>query len=341
MSYWNEYQMARKLKGKIGNKGLKGALQRHQAQEKLKSKLQSQKLHEINKNKPKKAVAENQKLQRENAPNFIPFTEKSTLLLVGEGDFSFARSIVEQDYIQPENLIVTSYDTSATELHLKYPHSFDENYKFLTDAGVKILFKIDATNLIKSLKLTKKTPWPKVVGQEWRMKRLNNIMFNFPHTGRGIKDQDRNIREHQELVFGFFDSCKQLFELINNGVDKILSQNSSQGYSFEGKNSINSHPETVNAGKVILSLFAGEPYDSWQIKILAKKNGWTLERSNKFQWELYPEYHHKRTNSEQDTTKPALERDARIYVFETFNKKKHSKSQKRKRDTDDERQESD
>jgi len=33
---------------------------------------------------------------------------------------------------------------------------------------------------------------------------------------------------------------------------------------------------------------------------------------------MFPEYHHRRTNSTKDTTKPASERDARIYIFEEW-----------------------
>jgi len=73
---------------------------------------------------------------------------------------------------------------------------------------------------------------------------------------------------------------------------------------------------------------------------LGKTNGgWKVARSSKFQWENYPEYHHKRTNSEMDTTKPAAERAARVYVFE-INKKinngKNSKNSKKEDDSDDE-----
>ena len=31
---------------------------------------------------------------------------------------------------------------------------------------------------------------------------------------------------------------------------------------------------------------------------------------------MFPEYHHRRTTSMKDTTKPANERDARMYIFE-------------------------
>ena len=149
-------------------------------------------------------------------------------------------------------------------------------------------------------------------------------MFNFPHTGKGVKDQERNVRDHQNLVLGFFKSCKELFQAINSKWLKSRLQygdTESLQLSEEGW------------GKIILTLFAGEPYDSWRIKVLAKENQFQLQRSNRFQWEIFPGYHHKRTNSEQDTTKPAEERESRIYVFEKQGIVK--KPSKRSRDSDD------
>lgn len=324
--------MSRKLKGKSTSKGLKGALLRHQSNEKQQIKLKKRQQYELQKGKSTKQALRNKEAQKRLVPKLIPFSKDSTLMLVGEGDFSYARSIIEQDYIRPENLIVTSYDSSETELSLKYPHSFLENHKFLESNGVKVIYKVDATNLIKSLKITKKTPWHKIVGHSWLGKPLQNILFNFPHTGRGIKDQGRNINEHQELVFGYFKSSQHLFEMINNSKENLQSNRCLGGYSLTNEPKI----DTQGYGKVAISVFSGEPYDSWHIKILAKENGWKLERSGKFEWSSYPSYNHKRTNSEISTTKPAEERDARVYIFERYNKAKHSRETKKNTDSDSE-----
>ncbi|AET38809.1 25S rRNA (uracil2634-N3)-methyltransferase Ecym_3318 [Eremothecium cymbalariae DBVPG len=315
--------MARKLKGKANSKGLKGTLQRYQATEQAKSKHKRRHEYELKKGKPTKQ-AKRKELQR----TFVPFERDATLLLVGEGDFSFAKSIVEQGYIKPENLIVTSYDSGTTEINLKYPHTFSENYDYLVSRGIKIFFRIDATKLISSFKLTKRTPWSKVLGPQWGSKPLNYIMFNFPHTGHSIKDQDRNIKEHQELVYGYFDSCNQLFQLVNNNSGPNCNS-SMNGYSLDGEAQLND-----DSGKVIISLFAGEPYESWKIKLLAKNNNFRLERSNKFEWSTYQGYNHKRTRSEQDTTVPAAQRDARIFIFEKSYKKRQSAQSLK--DSDDE-----
>lgn len=327
--------MGRKLKGKSASKGLKAALRNHKQQDHI---IQQQRKKQLNgertkSQKSKKTLAQ-ASVQRKREASVIPFGRDQTLLLIGEGDFSFARSIVEQEYIRPENLIATSYDASVTELNLKYPHTFQENYDFLVQEGVKILFHTDATKLVRSMKISKHTPWSKVIGPAWRHKYLDNIMFNFPHTGKGIKDQDRNIRDHQELVFGYFDSAKQLFSLVNGHI-KNNKNNHTQGYALD-KNSKGVSEDGITPegyGKILLTVFAGEPYDSWQIKALAKENALMLDKSSKFAWENYPQYHHKRTNSEQNTTKPAHEREARTYIFKKFERKRNNRQQE---DSDDE-----
>ncbi|CAB4252859.1 similar to Saccharomyces cerevisiae YIL096C Putative protein of unknown function [Maudiozyma barnettii] len=330
--------MARKLKGKSGSKGLKAALAQHKLQDNL---IQQQKKKQLNADRQKAHVSKKTMrqaaVQKQREASVIPFSSDETLLLIGEGDFSFAKSIIEQSYIKPENLIATSYDASITELNLKYPNTFQSNYDFLVQEGVKILFQTDATKLVRSMKISKHTPWSKIMGPEWRHKYLNNIMFNFPHTGKGIKDQDRNIRDHQELVFGYFDSSKQLFSLVNSHI-KGTKNKHTQGYDLE-KTSKNSNPDGISPegyGKILLTVFAGEPYDSWQIKTLAKDNRLMLDKSSKFIWENYPEYHHKRTNSEQNTTKPAHEREARTYIFKNFERKRNYRQNKKNQENDEE-----
>ncbi|AMD20531.1 HDL213Wp [Eremothecium sinecaudum] len=311
--------MGRKGKINVKAKGLKGSLIRYQTTEKLHSKLKQKHEHLQKKEKSIKNSGGSKNGKKPLKSKFIPFDKDSTLLLIGEGDFSYARSIIEEEYIMPENLIVTSFEKDLEQLVNKYPTTGDDNYKFLLSVGTKVFFNVDATNLIKSLNLSERTPWAKLLGREWDLKPLNNIMFNFPHGGYKIKDQLRNIMMHQNLVFKYFINCQQLLSLVNKSVS-AKSNRCMAGYDLERES------ERRTARNIILALFSGEPYDSWEIKRLARKAGLRLERSNKFEWENYPRYHHRRTNGENDTTKPAAERDARIYIFEEFIEDEESQS---------------
>ncbi|CAN3371496.1 hypothetical protein DIURU_000212 [Diutina rugosa] len=256
-------------KGK--GKGLKGALARHVAQERMMKKQAAKVVPE----KGKKTKP--QRVQASQAPT-CPWHQDDQVLLVGEGDFSFALSVVKQGFVVPTNLVATSYD-SYEDVVAKYAGA-EATVAELISSGVKVLHNIDATKLSQSLQIKKK-PLD-----------VNVVVFNFPHTGKGIKDQARNIRDHQILVSEYFKSAREL----------LTAAPESSGYF-------------VKNWRIMLSLFDGEPYDSWQSKRLARDLGLQVDRSVKFGWSLYPGYHHRRTNSMRDTTKPAEERSARTYVF--------------------------
>ncbi|GEQ67825.1 hypothetical protein JCM33374_g1491 [Metschnikowia sp. JCM 33374] len=318
--------MGRKLKGRqIHAKGLKGALQVHMVREKLKQEEQNsiQEKKQTQTNKEKSIKSGGVKKKKFNIPAqqkaFVPFKPSETLLLVGEGDFSFARSLVEQGLVLPEDLIATGFDSEA-EMQTKYPNA-TENIEYLKESGVSVLHEIDATNLVHCFKVKASSKNQKANIFE-NGKRLNYIMFNFPHNGRGIKDMDRNIREHQKLVLGYFQSSKALFDVVNRRSNAVSS-----GYF---------PVEESTAQKVIMSLFEGEPYISWGVKALARSVGYRVERSGAFDWSYFSGYHHRRTNSMKDTTKPAEERDARIYLFDkALSKEEFEKLTGKKRKKDD------
>lgn len=320
--------MPRKLQGGRSGKGLKGLLARQKSAEKTSTKLAHN--AEIQKDLAEKKVKsmksgssskKNQAWQKQQR-GFIPFDKDDSVLLVGEGDFSFALSIVEEALIDPENLIATSFDTREQLLE-KYPDIEDTLLK-LVEYGVHIKHGIDATKLAVDLKLINpvKAARRKPLKTSLTSKRvpLNYIMFNFPHTGRGMKDMERNIRDHQKLVLSYVQNCKEVFEVVNN-----QALNDFGGYNvLHNKNG-------AFVGKIAMTVFEGEPYDSWAIKSLARSIEFRVERSGKFDWDLFPGYHHRRTDGMGSTTKKAEERDARIYVFE----KDEVKEAKAKVDSDD------
>lgn len=338
--------MARKLKGKsVQAKGLKGALIRHQHSEKINLKTvknveisKQNKLDKLKSMKTSKLARKHNKAHQQgtNTKGLMPFNKygNDKVLLIGEGDFSYAKSLVLQNFIQPENLIATSFD-SFEELINKYENA-NEIIEELKNLGVTVMHEIDGTNLLKSLKLNPnkikrgKHNDSNDVSKVKKLKlfkdygNLNYIMFNFPHNGKGIKDVDRNIRDHQRLMLLFFKNCQQLFDVINS--DTISGYNTSSSVNSSSFSSM---------GKIIISMFEGEPYHSWGIKILGKSQGWKVERSGKFDWSMFPEYHHRRTTSMKDTTKPASERDARMYIFEKFTKQDAAKRSKNGNGDDD------
>ncbi|KAI5969795.1 hypothetical protein CANMA_001169 [Candida margitis] len=322
--------MARKLKGKhITSKGLKGSLARLKVQDQLNAKsLKNAETDKQNQIKKQKSITTSKKQKRNNAKQaivpkgFMPFKIDDTVLLIGEGDFSFAKSLIVQNFILPENLIATSYD-SADEVRAKYP-GVEDTLAQLKSEGVRIIHDVDATDLPKTLNLTLNSKQRRSLSKVKLFpdgRRLRYIMFNFPHTGSGIKDQDRNIKRHQEFMVAFFQNCNRVFDLVNVA---NLKHDDFAGYRDNNQGDAGSGGD--EDGKTLVSLFEGEPYNSWTIKALAKNEGLKVAQSGRFEWAMFPEYHHKRTNSgAKDTTKPANERDARLYMFEKFTARREKK----------------
>ena len=58
----------------------------------------------------------------------------------------------------------------------------------------------------------------------------------------------------------FFENCQQLFDVINT--DTISGYN-----TFNSNNNNNNNASgSSSTGKIIISMFEGEPYNSWGIK---------------------------------------------------------------------------
>ncbi len=147
----------------------------------------------------------------------LPFHPKnnSIVLLIGEGDFSYCRALVSaflaaeksqieiegEDYKRKWRVIATAFDNRETVLR-KYRKSRD-NLAFLEETeNVETLFCINGTKLHEDREL-------KRIFSNFTPTR---VIFNFPHTGAGIKDRERNIVAQQKLLQGFFDSVKKFME---------------------------------------------------------------------------------------------------------------------------------
>lgn len=106
------------------------------------------------------------------------------LLLVGEGNFSFAAAVSET--LDP------STSLTATSLQLPADLARDpvawENLRRLRERGIKILFGVDCTQLADAFEL--------------HDREFDQICFNFPHCGRKA-----GVAKNRELLSKFFQSC--------------------------------------------------------------------------------------------------------------------------------------
>ncbi|CAG8451442.1 6712_t:CDS:2 [Ambispora leptoticha] len=204
--------------------------------------------------KHNKGNDKNVKILRPRPP---PYKQGESILLVGEGNFSFACSLAEHILTTGETITATSYDNEEL-VYEKYEDA-RENIKILREYGATVLFEIDGT-LLEKYKVLKG-------------KRFDKIIFNFPHVGMGIKDKDRNILANQKLLQGFFSSSSKFL-----------------------KSSVLHPAEDVADGEIHVTMKTGPPYDEWNIRKIAKSTGiLVIKETIPFLVDQFPGYQHRRT----------------------------------------------
>ncbi|KAH8663590.1 hypothetical protein BGZ60DRAFT_71209 [Tricladium varicosporioides] len=143
-----------------------------------------------------KDIAKKPHFQPSQSKPIIPFSKNDKILLVGEGDLSFSRSLIFTH--SNENVTATVLESSEDELISKYPIA-SENVAAIEEGRGVVKYAIDAGSMNrKKLGLGKgDTGW-------------DRIIFNFPHVGGKSKDVNRQVRYNQELLVSFFKSALPL-----------------------------------------------------------------------------------------------------------------------------------
>ncbi|KAF7337571.1 DUF2431 domain-containing protein [Mycena sanguinolenta] len=248
-------------------KPLKAALQSQQSRLKQKQKAaqaaETAELMAKKKGKPH-ATAKGKGKAAPRRPT-IPFRATDKILLIGEGNFSFARALVkdapaELEHLPAKNVTATAYDAEE-ECYDKYPEAA-EIVQELRMAGVEVFFGVDATQLgrVSTFK-----------GKKW-----DRILWNFPHAGKGITDQDRNILSNQMLILGFLRSAASF--LTNGPVPEVFSKKrkrSDDDDEAEEDEDMNPLDDNVvrsvaSRGTILITLRNVVPYTQWDVPRLAK-----------------------------------------------------------------------
>ncbi|KAJ6171658.1 hypothetical protein N7470_000725 [Penicillium chermesinum] len=195
---------------------------------------------------------------QQNQRPIVPFLRGDRVLLIGEGDFSFARSLAKQ--YKCRKLLATCYDSQETLLK-KYPQAAQNIHDILhskvkskanegplpsenrqeptakSAQGPKVLYSVDARKLGlqggggKEVRagFTRKEPKKPA----WKTKQSKSspppprtpngpwdvICFNFPHVGGLSTDVNRQVRANQELLVEFFKACVPLLSAAPEPAD--------------------------------------------------------------------------------------------------------------------------
>ncbi|KAJ3296341.1 hypothetical protein HDU79_007025 [Rhizoclosmatium sp. JEL0117] len=218
------------------------------------------------------------------------FKKNHGILLVGEGDFSFASALCRALEITPQSskgdgrIIATSYDT-ISDISTKYTTEAVDRIRLLQRLpNVSVIHKLDATEMSSDNRLVSADSLDS-------FKPLHRIVFNFPHVGGGM---DKDVKINRRMLFKFFTQSQILLSL---------------SYENSGSNA------NMEDFKVFVSLRKTPFYEKFGIQELAEANGFKLTERARFDGERWSAlgYRPQRTNPAQREA-PGWE-NAELFVF--------------------------
>lgn len=112
------------------------------------------------------------------------YTNKQELLIIGDGDFSFSKSL--GIVLSGQKMVATCFDRLEIGKQ-KYPKSMEKNIHGLQQMGAEVHDEVDCTKLHTYSFL--------------KQRKFHRIVFNFPHVGGALQE---DVVSNQNVLRGFF-----------------------------------------------------------------------------------------------------------------------------------------
>lgn len=330
----------------------------------------------LNKNQKKQQAFQQQQLEQN---PIIPFDRDERILLIGEGDLSFAASLVKHH--RCTNVTATVLDANHNELVDRYP-DVDRNIAIINNEPEPAppAKNDDESGSEAEDAATNSSPQPAAEAEDVvpededeydmqgnlvraarphlppqnRLLYNTNVLKPLPSTLKSSK-----AKTYHRIFFNFphvggktTDQSRQ----VRHNQDLLVSFFTRLAPLLSpSPNAHNDDPYSSTAPAptptMVVTLFEGEPYTQWNIRQLAKSAGLVLDHSFKFFAKAYPGYAHARTLGVVKSRKGDVgggwkgeNRPARTYLFRRQDDPalpQVSQTKKRKRETQESDDDSD
>ncbi|KAJ6444785.1 25S rRNA (uracil2634-N3)-methyltransferase [Purpureocillium lavendulum] len=293
----------------------------------------------------------------------IPFDPEDRILLIGEGDLSFAASIVAHHGCV--NVTATVLERDHAELVAKYP-AVDNNIAVITGAADTAASKTkgagdgqetgEAEEDDKDQSEASGEQDQDEDEDEDEVEDEEDVEDAEDEAGYDTDEADAprrkpSLPKNNKLLYNV-DATKLTPALVrpphfqhilfnfphvggkSTDTNRQVRHNQSLLVAFFER----ATPALAPGGSLVVTLFEGEPYTLWNVRDLARHAGLAVERSFRFQAAAYPGYRHARTCGVVRNRKGEVgggwrgeDRPARSYVFKRKGEVNVPSSAKKKR----------